>query len=144
METGVTRVTRLHSAHDLGRLVNPASAEGQVEGGVLQGLGFALLEEVQVQGGRVVNGRLSEYLVPTVADVPEVRVVFVEHALPSGPHGAKGLGGATVAAVAPAIIAAIRHAAGIRLDRLPATPERVFAALCQKASEDTGRRVRRG
>lgn len=144
METGVTRVTRLHSAHDLGRLLNPVSAEGQVEGGVLQGVGFALLEEVQVQGGRVVNGRLSEYLVPTVADAPEVRVAFVEHALPSGPHGAKGLGGATVAAVAPAIIAAIRHAAGIRLDRLPATPERVFAALCQKASEDTGRRVRRG
>ncbi len=127
-ETGETRVLRVVSGHDAGRIVNPATAEGQVEGGTVQALGYALLEEQAFRDGRVLNDQLSSYLVPTALDAPEIRPVFVEHAFPWGPHGAKGLSDSPVIAVAPALTAAIAQAAGARLVEIPATAERVWRA----------------
>jgi CO/xanthine dehydrogenase Mo-binding subunit len=132
--TGETHVTRLTSGHDVGRVVNPTAAEGCVEGGVVQGIGFALLEGLGLHEGSVQRDDLSAYALPTSLDAPEVRVVFVEHPHPWGPAGAKGLAEAPAIAVAPAVTAAIAHATGVRIADLPATPERVFFAL-QAAGE---------
>jgi CO/xanthine dehydrogenase Mo-binding subunit len=134
-DTGETKVLRVVSGHDAGRIVNPMAAEGQVEGGVVQGLGYALLEEHVVQDGRVLNGELSSYLVPTALDAPEIRTLFVEHAFPWGPHGAKGLSDSPVIAVAPAVTAAVGQAAGTRLTEIPATPERIRGALSVSAEK---------
>ena len=129
METGETRVTKVWSAHDTGRVINPTTGEGQVEGGVLQGLGYALVEEHALREGRILNDQFSTYIIPTTLDTPEIKAILVEHEFPWGPYGAKGLGETPIIAVAPAVTAAIHHAAGVRLDRIPATPERVWAAL---------------
>jgi CO/xanthine dehydrogenase Mo-binding subunit len=132
-ETGDTRVLRVHSGHDVGRVINPTTGEGQVEGGVVQGLGYALVEEHVLDGGRILNDQFSTYIIPTSLDTPEVRSILVEHPFAWGPYGAKGLGETPIIAVAPAVTAAIAHAAGVRLREIPATPERVFAALRAKA-----------
>ena len=129
METGETRVTKVWSAHDTGRVINPTTGEGQVEGGVLQGLGYALVEEHALRDGRILNDQFSTYIIPTTLDTPEIKAILVEHEFSWGPFGAKGLGETPIIAVAPAVTAAIHHAAGVRLDRIPATPERVWAAL---------------
>src|SRR5262245_60343203 len=128
-ETGETRVLRVHSAHDPGRVVNPAPAEAHVEGAVVQGLGFALLEEHVVRDGRLLNGSLSTYLVPSAPDAPEIRTTLVPHPHAWGPGGAKDLGEGPIVPIAPALIGAIAHAAGVRLAEIPATAERVLGAL---------------
>jgi CO/xanthine dehydrogenase Mo-binding subunit len=127
--TGETRVLRVHSGHDVGRCINPTTAEGQVEGGVVQGLGYALVEEHHLRDGRILNDQFSTYIIPTTLDTPEIRTLLVEHEYAWGPYGAKGLGETPIIAVAPAVTAAIHHASGARLDRIPATPERVWEAL---------------
>jgi CO/xanthine dehydrogenase Mo-binding subunit len=132
-ETGETRVTRVVSGHDCGKIVNPTAGEGQIEGGVVQGLGYALTEEHLLQDGRIVNDQFSTYIIPTPMDVPEIKSLIVEHEYPWGPYGAKGLGETPIIAVAPAVTAAIAHATGVRLSEIPATPERVWAALRAKA-----------
>ena len=132
--TGETRVLRLHSAHDVGRVVNPATTEGEVEGGVVQGLGYALMEQHALSEGRILNNQLSTYLVPTALDGPELRTALVEHASAWGPYGAKGSGEGPISPVAPAVTAAIVHATGARLTEIPATAERVWAALRRKAA----------
>jgi CO/xanthine dehydrogenase Mo-binding subunit len=136
-DTGETRVTHVWSAHDAGRIVNPTTGEGQVEGGVVQGIGYALVEEHAVHEGRILNDQFSTYIIPTTLDTPEIEAILVESEFPWGPYGAKGLGETPIIAVAPAITAAIHHATGVRLDRIPATPERVWGAL-------QARRERRG
>ena len=133
-ETGETRVTRVVSGHDCGRVVNPTAGEGQIEGGVVQGLGYALTEEHLFQDGRIVNDQFSTYIIPTPMDVPEIKSIIVEHAYPWGPYGAKGLGETPIIAVAPAVTAAIAHATGVRLFEIPATPERLWAALKAKTA----------
>jgi CO/xanthine dehydrogenase Mo-binding subunit len=135
-DTGETRVLRVHSGHDTGRVVNPTTGEGQIEGGVVQGLGYALVEEHALDGGRILNDQLSTYIIPTPLDTPEIRSILVEHLYPWGPYGAKGLGETPIIAVAPAVTAAIHHAAGVRLMEIPATPERVWTALRAKAVTD--------
>jgi CO/xanthine dehydrogenase Mo-binding subunit len=136
--TGETSVVRVHSAHDPGRVINPAAAEGQVEGGVVQGLGYALLEEHALKDGRILNDQFSTYIIPTAKDVPEVRAVLVEHPFPWGPFGAKGIGETPIIAVAPAVTAALHQALGIRILELPATPERIWAALQRGAESRRG------
>jgi CO/xanthine dehydrogenase Mo-binding subunit len=133
-ETGETRVIRVHSAHDVGRVINPVAGEGQVEGGVVQGLGYALVEEHATRDGRILNDQFSTYIIPTSLDTPEIRSILVEAEFPWGPYGAKGLGETPIIAVAPAVTNAIHHAAGVRLNEIPATPERVWAALRAKDS----------
>ncbi|HUG54150.1 MAG TPA: xanthine dehydrogenase family protein molybdopterin-binding subunit [Vicinamibacteria bacterium] len=131
-ETGETRVLGVWSGHDAGRIINPTTGEGQVEGGVLQGLGYALVEEHALRHGRILNDQFSTYIIPTTLDTPPIKAILVEDEFPWGPYGAKGLGETPIIAVAPAVTAAIHHAAGVRLREIPATPERVWAALREK------------
>lgn len=122
---GTVRVKRLTAAHDLGRVINPMLAEGQIEGGVAQGLGLALMEEFIP--GRTEN--LHDYLIPTVGDMPEIVPILIETPDPEGPYGAKGLGEHALIPTAPAILNAIRDACGAKVTKLPALPHRVLAAI---------------
>ncbi|MDH3231153.1 MAG: molybdopterin-dependent oxidoreductase [Alphaproteobacteria bacterium] len=125
MELGRVAVLGIAAAHDVGRAINPAQLEGQIHGGVAQGLGYALMEEYVP--GRTEN--LHDYLIPTIGDLPPIEVVLIEDAEPTGPFGAKGIGEHSLIPTAPAILGGIEHATGMRLDKLPATPGRVRAAL---------------
>jgi len=125
LDLGTVRLRHITAAHDVGRAINPLSAEGQIEGGVAQGLGLALMEEFLP--GRTEN--LHDYLIPTMGDVPPVRSILIESGDAHGPYGAKGLGEHCLIPTAPAILNAIAHATGVRIHHLPATPDRVRAAL---------------
>ena len=125
MALGTVKTRRIVAAHDLGRVINPLLAEGQVEGGIAQGLGMALMEEYIP--GRTEN--LHDYLIPTTGDMPVIRSIFIEKPDPEGPMGAKGLGEHVLIPTAPAILNAIRHASGARITQLPALPHRVLAAI---------------
>ena len=127
---GTTRVLRMVAAHDVGRAINPLLAEGQIEGGIAQGLGLALMEEFLP--GRTEN--LHDYLIPTVGDMPQITSILIEKPDPNGPMGARGLGEHVLIPTAPAILNGIRHATGARLTKAPALPHRVLAAI-QAAKE---------
>jgi len=122
---GLVKVVRMVAAHDVGRAINPTLVEGQIHGGIAQGLGLALMEEYLP--GRTEN--LHDYLIPTFGDMPEIKTILVEDAAPFGPFGAKGIGEPALIPTAPAILAAIENATGVRITRAPATPDRVHAAL---------------
>lgn len=128
-ETGEVVVDRLVSGHDVGKIINPQTGEGQIQGGAMQGLGYALVEEHILKDGRILNNQFSNYIIPTPMDTPELIPVIVEHRYPWGPYGAKGLGETPMIAVAPAVVNAIAHAVGKHLKEIPATPERVWEAL---------------
>jgi len=125
LELGKVRVVNIVAAHDLGRVINPVLASGQIEGGIAQGLGMALMEEFIP--GRTEN--LHDYLIPSIGDMPNIETIFVEKPDPVGPMGAKGLGEHVLIPAAPAIINAIRHASGADLDMIPALPHRVLKAI---------------
>lgn len=127
MKLGTTRVLRIVAAHDVGRAINPLLVEGQVEGGVAQGLGMALMEEYLP--GRTEN--LHDYLIPTIGDVPPIETIIIEEPDAHGPYGAKGLGEHALIPTAPAILNAIRRASGARLRKLPVTPARLRAAILE-------------
>ncbi|MEM7525764.1 MAG: molybdopterin cofactor-binding domain-containing protein, partial [Pseudomonadota bacterium] len=124
-ELGTVKVLRITAAHDLGRVINPLLAEGQIEGGIAQGLGLALMEEFVP--GRTAN--LHDYLIPTVGDMPSITSILIEKPDPEGPMGAKGLGEHVLIPTAPAILNAIRHATGAEIAKTPALPHRVLAAI---------------
>jgi CO/xanthine dehydrogenase Mo-binding subunit len=130
LELGTVKLLRIVAAHDIGRALNPTQVEGQIHGGIAQGIGLALMEEYHA--GRTEN--LHGYLIPTFGDVPPIEVILVEDAEPLGPHGAKGVGEPALIPTAPAIFNAIRHATGVRLRHAPATPDRVRAALLAESS----------
>ncbi len=125
LDLGTVKVLRMAAAHDVGRAVNPTLVEGQIHGGIAQGLGLALMEEYLP--GRTEN--LHDYLIPTFGDMPEITSVLVEDPEPLGPYGAKGVGEHSLIATAPAIFGGVYQATGVRLTRTPATPDRVRAAL---------------
>jgi CO/xanthine dehydrogenase Mo-binding subunit len=125
---GTVRVLHLHAAHDVGRAINPTQVEGQIHGGIAQGLGLALMEEYI--SGRTDN--LHDYLIPTAGDIPPITVHLIEDPEPLGPYGAKGVGEPALIATAPAILNALYHATGVRVRTIPATPDRVRAALLQR------------
>ncbi|MCL5777770.1 molybdopterin-dependent oxidoreductase [Limibaculum sp. FT325] len=127
---GTVSLHRITAAHDLGRVINPTLAEGQIEGGIAQGIGLALMEDYVP--GRTEN--LHDYLIPTFGDVPDIRHILIEKPDPEGPFGAKGLGEHVLIPTAPAILNAIRHATGALVTRLPATPDRVLAAIRAKGA----------
>ena len=127
--TGKVDVLNILSAHDSGIIINPMLAEGQIEGGVSQGIGYALLEEIVRQDGKVINDNFTDYRMPTVYDVPKILSQFVEFPAPLAPFGAKGLGEITIVPTAAAIANAIYDATGIRLKELPFTPEKILRAL---------------
>ena len=128
---GVTNVLRVTAAHDLGRVINPLLAEGQIEGGVAQGLGLALMEEYLP--GRTEN--LHDYLIPTTGDMPHIDSILIEKPDPEGPMGARGLGEHVLIPTAPAIFNAIRHASGAEIDFAPALPHRIRAAIKLKEQQ---------
>ena len=130
IETGHVRVLRIVSADDVGKAINPALHEGQVEGAVVQAQGYSLMEDYRTKDGHVLTDQLSTYLIPTIWDIPEkVETVFVEMPDPNGPWGARGVGELPFLTVAPAIAAAIHDATGVWIDEFPFTPERVLRAL---------------
>ncbi len=128
-ETGAVRVLRYAAAHDVGRAINPQSVEGQIQGGAVQGLGYALMEEVVVQEGVNLTTSFASYLIPTAADVPDVEPLVVESGEGLGPFNARGIGEPPIGPPAAAVANAIADATGARVSRLPMTAERVAAAL---------------
>jgi CO/xanthine dehydrogenase Mo-binding subunit len=129
-ETGHVRVVRVVAADDVGKPINPALVEGQIEGAVVQAQGYAILEDYKTKDGRVLTDQLSTYLIPTIWDIPEkVESVILEVPDPNGPWGARGVGELPFLPVAPAIAAAIHDATGVWIDEFPFTPERVLRAL---------------
>jgi CO/xanthine dehydrogenase Mo-binding subunit/aerobic-type carbon monoxide dehydrogenase small subunit (CoxS/CutS family) len=133
-DLGIVRVLKMTCAHDVGRAVNPTLIEGQIEGGVAQGLGMALMEEFFPGRGE----NLHDYLIPTIGDVPPVTSILIEDESPVGPFGAKGIGEQALIPTAPAILNGITHATGIRLRRIPAIPDRVRAALLARKETQHG------
>ncbi len=127
-ELGKVKVLRMVAAHDVGRAINPQQVEGQIHGGIAQGLGLALLEEYIP--GRSEN--LHDYLIPTVGDMPEIEVLLIEDAEPLGPYGAKGVGEPGLVPTAPAILGAIRDAVDVRVTQVPLLPHRLRALIRQQ------------
>ncbi|WP_031255790.1 molybdopterin-dependent oxidoreductase [Mesorhizobium sp. L48C026A00] len=128
LKLGTVKLIKITAAHDVGKAINPLLAEGQIEGGIAQGIGMALMEEYIP--GRTEN--LHDYLIPTIGDVPPIETILIEVPDPEGPFGAKGLGEHVLIPTAPAILNAIRHATGVLVSRIPATPSRIRAAIRDK------------
>ncbi len=128
-ETGQVRVERLVTAHDVGTIMNPVLHQGQIDGGVATGLGLALSEELLMEDGRITNGHLGEYKMPTMADMPPLETVLVPSGGGTGPHEAKAIGELANNSPPAAIANAIRDAVGVQLFELPLTAERVYRAL---------------
>ena len=129
-ETGEFEVLRVVAAHDVGRAVNPMNIEGQIEGGVAMGLGYAAMEEiVWDEGGHLSTTNFKTYLLPTALDTPSIKSIIVEEAEPSGPFGAKGMGELALCPTAAALINAIYDAVGVDITSLPITAEKIYRAL---------------
>ncbi len=122
-ELGLVRVVQVAAAVDAGRVLNPLGFEGQVEGGTAQGLGLALMEQVQVRQGVIKNPSFTDYLIPTILDVPPMVSAAVEQPEPGVPYGLKGIGESPTVVATAAIVAALRDATGRELNRAPATPD---------------------
>jgi CO/xanthine dehydrogenase Mo-binding subunit/aerobic-type carbon monoxide dehydrogenase small subunit (CoxS/CutS family) len=130
IELGTVKVLRMVAAHDVGKAINPTLVEGQIEGGIAQGLGLALMEEYLP--GRTEN--LHDYLIPTIGDVPEIECLLIEDREPLGPSGAKGVGEPGLVPTAPAILGAIQHATGVRVHRVPVLPHRLREAILRQGA----------
>jgi CO/xanthine dehydrogenase Mo-binding subunit len=128
-ETGEVTVLKSVACHDVGRAINPAAVEGQIAGGSNQGLGYAIMEEFKVEGGKILTPSLSEYLVPTSVDFAPTQVIILESGTGVGPFGAKGIGEPSLTPAPAAVANAVADAIGVRIYELPLTPERVLAAL---------------
>jgi CO/xanthine dehydrogenase Mo-binding subunit len=126
-DTWQARPVAFTSVHEIGRAIHPMLVEGQIEGGSLQGLGYALNEEVVMRDGRMANASLTNYIIPTTLDTPPMDVAVMENPYQQGPFGAKGVGEMPIDGPAPAVINALRHA-GIDLREIPATPEKIQRA----------------
>ncbi|MEE8205271.1 MAG: molybdopterin cofactor-binding domain-containing protein, partial [Dehalococcoidales bacterium] len=133
-ETGQVKLISLISADDLGKAINPLSADGQVEGCAAHGIGFALIEELVWQHGNLISGTLMDYRQPTAGDINQLKSILVEPDDPVGPFGAKGVAESSVAPVAAAIANAIYDAVGVRIRSAPITAEKVLQALKEKKS----------
>ena len=129
LDTGEVRVRDVVAVDDIGRVIHPVLAEGQVEGGTLQAVGYATIEEIKLRDGRYLNDRLATYIIPTALDAPRITTILVEAPFDAVPHGAKGVGELPMDVGAPAVVAAIADATGAWITELPASPERILAAL---------------
>ena len=131
-KTGKAEVLNFVAAHDLGRAINPLLAEGQIEGGAVQGIGWALIEDLKFENGEIVNPNFHDYKIPTIKDIPKISPILIESIDPNGPFGAKGLGEPAMVPTAPAIVNAIYDAVGVRIKDIPATSEKIFDGLKEK------------
>ena len=127
-DTGRVAPLRVTTVAEIGKAIHPMLVRGQIEGGTVQGVGYALLEEVVMRDGRMANAQLTNYIIPTTLDTPALDVVVLERPYRHGPFGAKGVGEMPIDGPAPAIVNALRHL-GIDLREIPATPERVLQRL---------------
>jgi CO/xanthine dehydrogenase Mo-binding subunit len=135
LELGLVKVVEITTAQDVGKAMNPQAVEGQIHGGIAQGLGLAVMEEIQVADGLVRNPSFTDYLIPTILDMPPVRLDVLELADPHAPYGLRGVGEPPTISSTPAIIAAIRAATGLDLTRVPVRPEHITGtALCRTCS----------
>jgi len=132
LETGKVKVLDYVAAHDLGRAINPLAVEGQIDGGVVMGLGYALTEEMIIREGKVLNPNFLDYRLLTICDSIRAKKILVETNDPLGPYGAKGVGEPCTIPVAAAVANAIYNAIGVRMRSLPITPEKILAALKEK------------
>ena len=123
IELGLVRVVEIATAQDVGKAINPQAVEGQIEGGIAQGLGLALMEEIQVVDGEVRNASFTDYLIPTVLDMPPVELEVMELADPEAPYGLRGVGEPPTISSTPAIVSALRAATGAALTRVPVRPD---------------------
>ncbi|MFZ7102781.1 MAG: xanthine dehydrogenase family protein molybdopterin-binding subunit [Peptococcaceae bacterium] len=128
-ETGVVNVLKVICAHDVGKAINPSNVIGQIEGGVVTGFGYCLLEEIIVQEGFVKNPNLATYLIPTSLDTPNIESIIIEDTEATGPFGAKGVGEPALIPTPAAIVNAIYDAVGVRITELPVTPEKLLPEL---------------
>jgi CO/xanthine dehydrogenase Mo-binding subunit len=124
-ELGLVRVVEMATAQDVGKALNPQAVEGQIEGGTAQGLGLALLEEIQLRDGKVLNASFTDYLLPTILDMPPVNSDILELPDPGAPYGLRGVGEPPTISSTPAIVAALRAATGKDLPRVPVRPEQI-------------------
>ena len=136
LTTGDVRVLRVAAAHDIGKAINPQSVEGQIEGGVVMGIGLALKEEFVLDEGRILSDSLAKYKIPTTQDVPEIVPILVEALSEEGPFGAKGVGEIPSIPTVPAIINAIYDATGVRISRVPVRREDLLRAIQSRTGHD--------
>jgi len=128
-ETGEMNVLRIFAAHDVGHAINPMLVEQQIEGAVVQGMGYGMMEEVILEKGITKTPSFAKYLIPTVLDAPQIQTAIVEQPVERGPFGAKGVGEGAIIPLAAALANAVYDATGIRFKSLPITPEKILAAL---------------
>jgi xanthine dehydrogenase molybdenum-binding subunit len=138
LETGEVRVLRVIAATDVGRALNPLGLLGQIEGGVMMGLGNALTEEFIVEQGQVITDRLARYRMPSIVQAPEILPIVVEAPASAGPYGAKGVGEITSIPTTPAITNAIFHACGVRVRRLPVDQDRLALEIAGRPEPRDG------
>ena len=134
--TGQVTVTNFVAAHDVGRAINPMATEGQIRGGVTQGLGWTLMEDMAYENGKIINPDFVDYIVPSALDVPDIKPILVEPIEPNGPYGAKGIGEPALNPTMAAITNAIYNATGVRIKKLPVSPEKLLAGLKIKKPAD--------
>ena len=137
-ETGQVKVNRIVTAHDVGTIINPLSHQGQIDGGVIQGLGYALMEEMTTEEGRISTLSLGDYKIPTMPDIPQLETVLLEPGPGPAPFQSRGIGESSNVPVAGAIANAVYDAAGVRILDLPITAEKVLRALQEKEGPRNG------
>ncbi len=126
VNTGIVKVEKIWAAHDIGKAINPQLSEGQIQGGALQGLGYAIMENLVIENGHMVNPNFTGYIIPTAKDIPDLIPIIVEDKDKNGPYGARGLGEPPLIGIAPAIANAIYNAVGIRIKETPILPEKIL------------------
>ena len=131
-QTGQVQINKIVAAFDVGKALNPAIVEGQIEGGCIQGVGYALFEDMAIHNGVIQTPSFAEYLIPTAVDVPDITVILLESGSGVGPYGAKGIGEPPMVGIAPALVNAIEDAVGVRIADLPVTSEKIRMAIAQK------------
>jgi xanthine dehydrogenase D subunit len=134
-QLGLVKVVEMATAQDVGKAINPQAVEGQIEGGIAQGLGLAVMEEIQVADGQVRNPSFTDYLIPTVLDMPPVRLAVLELGHPDSPYGLRGIGEPPTISSTPAIVAAIRAATGRPLTRVPVRPEHIVGVPAPESAD---------
>jgi CO/xanthine dehydrogenase Mo-binding subunit len=133
VETGLVKVVQVATTQDVGKAINPVAVVGQIEGGVAQGLGLAVMEELLLKDGKIRNASFTDYLLPTFLDMPPVISDLVEHPHPDAPYGAKGVGEPPTISSTPAIVAAIRAATGRELNRVPVRPDDIVFGIVSRS-----------
>ncbi len=128
-ETGVIKLIRVASAHDVGKAINPLAVTGQIQGGIMMGLGYALSEGLVFEDGRITNASFADYKIPTMRDIPAAKPIIVEKVYASEPYGAKGVGEMSVFGIAPAVANAIARVTGVRIKELPMSAEKLLEQL---------------